>query len=576
MCGIIALAGKNTKKISDEKIQAMLAYIEKRGPDDRGFERAGDAVIGMNRLAIVDLSPAGHQPMKDNEGPYTIVFNGEIYGYKDLRAELERKGHAFRSHSDTEVILKAYAEYGEACLDRLDGMFAFAIWDDQKKQLFVARDRFGKKPFYYTFVDGVFIAASETKAIFASGLVKGSIDKAAIAEYLRLGYIPPYRTVYSNIGTLPPAHAGIVKDGTIKTWRYWRLEKKPISPTYKEAKAEIKRLFAKAVEKRMVADVEVGSLLSGGIDSTIVTLEAQKHMDRPIKTFSVGYGSTKDELPYAKTVSDKIGTDHHTLVAAEPSLKELEEVIAYFDEPHADSSDFPQHLVSKLAGSKVKVALTGDGADELFMGYGWYQKHWHTPLPQRLFRTKFGSYKRATEVFSPSEIHTLVKTVPELDRTYELASLAGANGGIAKINAFDLNIYLPGQLLTKVDRTSMMHSLEVRSPFLDTELAEYVYNLPAEFKLSKNENKIILKDILAEVFPKEFVYRRKQGFGAPMKEWLKDSAVKKRMADVLADASHPLFNYVDRAKAAKVTGEYRIWTLLSLALWLELHKKDYE
>ncbi|HVY56173.1 MAG TPA: asparagine synthase (glutamine-hydrolyzing), partial [Thermodesulfobacteriota bacterium] len=366
MCGIIAIAGKNTDSIKDSSVEAMLTCIHKRGPDDKGFERAGDStsdstsgsILGMTRLAIVDLSPAGHQPMKDNEGPYTIVFNGEIYGYKDLRAELERKGHVFRSHSDTEVILKSYAEYGASCVDHIDGMFAFALWDDAKKELFIARDRFGKKPFYYAFHDGMFIAGSEIKTIFAAGLFKGIVDPGSIADYLRLGYIPPYKTIYSNVHTLPPAHAGIVKDGSLESRRYWQIEKKKTAASYGEAKAEIKRLFAKAVEKRMVADVEIGSLLSGGVDSTIVTLEAHKHMDRPIKTFSVGYGEAKDELSYAKAASEKIGTDHYTLAAEKPDLEALKEVIGYFDEPHADSSDFPQHLVSKLAASKVKVALT--------------------------------------------------------------------------------------------------------------------------------------------------------------------------------------------------------------------------
>lgn len=561
----------------------MLSCLSRRGPDDTGVERLPGAILGQTRLAIVDLSPAGHQPMKDNERPLTVVFNGEIYGYSETRKDLEARGHRFSSHSDTEVILKAYAEYGERCVDHLDGMFAFALWDDEKEQLFVARDRFGKKPFYYAWHESTFYAASEMKSLFATGLFKGQVDPGALDDFLRLLYMPPHRTVYANIHTLPPAHAGVVKDGALRSWRYWQLEKQPSAATYAEAKAEVRRLFDKAVEKRMIADVEVGSLLSGGVDSTMVTATAQRFSASPIKTFAVGYGAYRSELPYAEQAARQIGTDHYELVAPKADMQELRAVIEYFDEPHADSSDFPQALVSKLASSKVKVALSGDGADELFMGYGWYQKFWHTPRWKKIFRDPYSSYVRATEVFSGRERKKLLhaKRVPT---AFERTVVSRFADPFDKINAFDISVYLPGQLLSKVDRSGMMHSLEVRSPFLDTALAEYVFSLPRQFKLSASENKILLKDLLAETFPREFVYRRKQGFGAPIQEWMKEPDVRREILRLLSRDDHPMFAYIDKDEARKILASaeslgkgnaQKAWSLLCLALWFELHQKRH-
>ncbi|HVT75247.1 MAG TPA: asparagine synthase (glutamine-hydrolyzing) [Candidatus Paceibacterota bacterium] len=599
MCGIIAIAGQKTKDISDAQVGAMLLCLAQRGPDDKGFERLGSAedagaVVGQTRLSIVDLSPAGHQPMRDNTNPLTIVFNGEIYGYKGLCAELEKRGHRFSSQSDTEVILKAYAEYGRDCVQHIDGMFAFAIWDDVKKELFVARDQFGKKPLYYASIERtgkapLFVAASEIKSIFASGLVKGIVDPAALDDYLRLMYVPSYRTIYSNIHMLPPAHAGIVKDGSIETWRYWDLEKKKIDISYEDAKAKLKELLDAAVKKRMVADVEIGSLLSGGVDSTIVTLYAQKYSKTPVKTFSVGYEGTKDESAFALEASKKIGTDHYPLRVNADLADELEKIVAYMDEPHGDTSNFPQHLISGLAASKVKVALTGDGADELFMGYGWYQKHWHTPRwkPSRWFLNPFRTYRKATTIFGASERRALLKSrasgvTQRASAASEKLATAGISDPIGKINAFDLKIYLPGQLFAKIDRTSMMHSLEVRSPFLDTALAEFVYSLPTSFKLSKSKNKIILKDILAEVFPREFVDRRKQGFGAPVGTWLAQPKMK-ALVDSLFAEGNPAWRFLDRNASLRVSADFyktgenggKLWSLVCLLMWFNTHNKNH-
>ncbi|MEN9524275.1 MAG: hypothetical protein RL536_344 [Candidatus Parcubacteria bacterium] len=586
MCGIIVITGSRTSEVSDANMSMMLDSICSRGPDEKDFLRLGNTVLGQTRLAIVDIID-GHQPMRDNKHPYTIVFNGEIYGYKELRDKLEKLGHSFGTKSDTEVILKAYAEYGERCVEHLDGMFAFAIWDENKQQLFIARDRFGKKPFYYSSGGGVFFGASEIKALFEGKLTKGRIDDQSLDDYLRLGYIPPWKTIYSNVHTLPPAHAGIVKDQKLKTWRYWRLEKRrPGSQiSYDEAKTEIKRLLVDAVRKRMVADVEIGSLLSGGVDSTLITAYAQKCSPRPIKTFALGYGASKNELPFALEASRKIGTEHHTCVVDVNNLEELRKVIGYFDEPHADSSDFPQQLISKHAASKVKVALSGDGADELFMGYGWYQKYWHTPIYKRIFETPFSAYKKMTEIFREKERDELYLKKIQVDRKIESAMVEMSSDPFDKINKCDLGIYLPGQLLVKVDRASMMHSLEVRCPFLDTALAEFVYNLPNEFKMDKNNSKIILKDILCEIMPKEFVRRRKQGFGAPLQNWFREEGVKKELSRITKDGHHPVYSYLKKEAVCAIfldtdsqnkTSIQKAWVLLCLCIWFELHQKYHE
>lgn len=578
MCGIIAI--KKDGGLSPEIANKMLSTLSKRGPDDRGILHAGDTTLGQTRLAIVDIK-GGRQPMRDNSLPLSIVFNGEIYGYKELKKTLEAKGHRFSTESDTEVILKSYTEYGRDCVRHLDGMFAFVILDERTNELFMARDRFGKKPLYYAWVGDIFLSASEIKAIFESGLMRGDIDKDALADYLRLGYIPPHKTVYKNIFTLPPAHASTVKDGKINIFRYWNLEKTKLKISPEEAKSEIKRLFDEAVQKRMVADVEIGTLLSGGVDSTLVTHYAQKYSKSPIKTFSVYYDSGKSEQKFVERASQKIGTRHFSLQIGSELANELEKIIAYMDEPHADSSNFPQSMISALASSKVKVAMTGDGADELFMGYGWYQKHWNTPRwrPKRWFGNPFSAYKKTVEIFNEQEIHDLLGTRTKED-IFE-KTVADIKNPIEKINSFDLNFYLPGQLLYKIDRTSMMNSLEVRSPFLDTHLAEFVYNLPPELKISKTENKIILKEILAEIFPKEFVYRRKQGFGAPIASWLKENKML-MMTDSLLSDNPSFHSFISKEKALEIRdrfergergAEQKLWALLCLALWLKKHEE---
>jgi len=586
MCGIFGITGEKVKSYTDESLKSALNSLSKRGYDDSGILKFNKCVLGQTRLSIIDIS-GGHQPMKDNQKNIAITFNGEIYNFKELRSILIKKGYAFFTNSDTEVILKTYREYRNECPKYLDGMFAFAIWDEEKQSLFLARDRFGKKPLYYAFDNsGSLYVASEIKALLAIG-IRGEINYEAIDNYLTLMYIPPWKSVYKNICTLPPAHSAIFSNGKLTITKYWSLSDKPISASYEEAKQTIKELFKASVKKRMVADVEIGALLSGGVDSTLVCAYAQKFSSHPLKTFSVGYEDYINELPYAEEASKKIGTDHHTLQAKSDLIHELERVIEYMDEPHADSSDFPQHLVSQLAASKVKVALSGDGADELFMGYGWYWKYWNTRkitrLKNALFSNPFKEYIKYISIFSKNERQNLWKNFDVVNE--DIISDAPKelrNNGVQKINIFDLTTYLPGLLLTKADRTSMMHSMEVRSPFLDHRLAEYVYNLPIEYKMDKKSGKIILKDILSEIMPKEFVYRRKQGFGAPIAAWLKTKRMQEFVHEKLGNNAR-IYEFLKKSEVQRyisefyekdnITAQQKIWSLLCLELWLQKHQK---
>jgi len=590
MCGIIGIQGKNKQKYSKENINSTLDSLSKRGPNDKGIIEFPDCILGQTRLSIIDLS-GGHQPMRDNKRDMAITFNGEIYNYRELKKDLESKGYALSTNSDTEVILKAYQEYGDECPKHLNGMFAFVIWDDEKKLLFMARDRFGKKPLYYALDDqGNFIFASEIKAIFASGKIKGIVDYKAIDNYLTLMYIPPWKTVYKNIKVIPPASSAVFKDGSLKISRYWQLEKRSILVPYSEAKEEVRRLLAESVKKRMIADVEIGSFLSGGVDSTLITTIAQSLSKTPIKTFSVGYQNYINELPFATEAAQKIGTDHHTLQAKDDMVQELETAIKYFDEPHADSSDFPQYLLSRFTAKKVKVALSGDGADELFLGYGWYMRHknlsYRAHFKEKVFMSPFAGYLNAVQVFTPRERTLLWKKRAYVNKNFISEEVATSKlSSVEKINLFDLTTYLPGQLLVKADRMGMMNSLEVRSPFLDYQLAEFVYSLPDNYKTNNTIFKHILKDILDETMPHEFVHRRKQGFGAPVKIWLRKNAFKDEVYTKLYNSNADIYSMMNERFVKKmiddfyITGNdrynYKIWVLYCLELWFNSHKQYF-
>lgn len=588
MCGILAKTGQ---KSQPQTIRAALETLAHRGPDDFGALSYEGCTLGHTRLSIIDITSNGHQPMKNKDEPVAISFNGEIYNYHELKNDLKKKGYKFNTSSDTEVILKTYLAYGEQCVQYLDGMFAFVIWDERTQKLFIARDRFGKKPLYYAFDEhNEIVVASEIKALVAMG-IRPKIDPAGIDAYLAFMYSPPWRTIYKNIFPLPPASYGIFKDGTLDIKRYWILKKEPMHTSYEEAKNHTRELLTQAIKKRILtADVEIGAFLSGGVDSTLITAYAQHFIDHPIKTFSVGYDGPTSEIAFAKQAADTIGTNHKEFHVSCDNIEILERVMEYFDEPHADSANLAQYILSEHAAHDVKVALAGDGGDELFLGYGWYHSYWNRPKLASLkniltFATPHSEHLRSITQFSRSERRKLFITPPQKEVDMNHYAHGQKSAGIEKINYFDITTYLPGQLLSKVDQMSMRHSLEVRCPFLDYKLAEYVYNLPIEFKTNKKTGKIILKDILAEIMPREFVDRKKQGFGAPVRRWLETPKMKAYALKTLGQDAfiYTILNktkverYIQRAYSGTNSKQYyQVWIILCLELWLKKHQGFYE
>ncbi|HKQ62616.1 MAG TPA: asparagine synthase (glutamine-hydrolyzing) [Candidatus Polarisedimenticolaceae bacterium] len=582
MCGIAGIVGRDLADVDPASCEAMLATLRRRGPDDRGTLAFPHCILLHTRLSILDLATGG-QPMRDARRNVAITFNGEIYNFQEVKRELAARGHEFATRSDTEVILKAYLEYGSDCPQHLDGMFAFGIWDEERQTLLLARDRFGKKPLYWAHdAAGNLLFASEIKTLLASGRIAGQLDYGAVDAYLRLTYVPPARTVYRDVHVVRPAETLTLAGGALRRRSYWSLERRPLHLGRDEARERLRALLDDAVRKRMVADVEIGALLSGGVDSTIVTDYAQRSTTRPIKTFSVGYGDYINELPYSQAAAERIGTDHTTLQVGGAELADdLQAVAAYFDEPHADSSNVSQFLVSRLARTRVKVALCGDGGDEVFLGYPWY---WHHRTQGRAFRLRqallsspFRDYVQGLQLFGPQQRRALWGGEPPDDAELLEPALRGRFGGVERINRFDLTVYLPGQLLVKADRAGMMNSLEVRSPLLDHRLAEFAFNLPLEYKTDGANGKLLLKQLLAELLPAEFVHRKKQGFGAPVRDWLK-TICRPLVHDLLAASDARVHGFLERGGVAPMIERFyttddasdygRIWVLLCLELWL--------
>ncbi|MEK7628434.1 MAG: asparagine synthase (glutamine-hydrolyzing) [Patescibacteria group bacterium] len=586
MCGIIGIVG-HERDSREKAIAGALPTLGKRGPDDSAVATFQNATFGHTRLSIIDLT-SGAQPMKDNARDLTITFNGEIFNYKELRNTLEKSGHRFSTTSDTEVILKAYSEYGDACPRYLDGQFAFAIWDNPKSRLFLARDRFGEKPLFYSHAHDAFLFSSEIKALLATGLVEKTLDRVSFDNYLALYFIPPWRSAYKNITPLLPAHTAVFENGRLTTTRYWKLTRKENTSSYNDAADYIRDMLTKSAQSRMVADVEVGVFLSGGIDSSIVTALAQKTAGRKLKSFSAGFDEHINELPYAREVALHVGSDHYER-NIQVSLEDIRETTRYYDEPLGDSSNIPTALISKLAREKVKVVLSGDGGDELFFGYGHYRAHWHLPKVKKIVSlllryTPDTLYKRShLSMFSLRERTKLAldSSHIENDLTAHL-DLSEAETPLQKICLLDMYLKLPGDMLTKVDRSSMMHSLEVRSPFLNHKLAEFAFNLPDDYKTTRTQGKIILETACGDFLPKSVFTRKKQGFGAPVKHWLKEKPVQALVTELFKDPRTAfLFNadvlrgHIDAFYSGNDSLSYKTWMLFALELWMREHGDGY-
>jgi asparagine synthase (glutamine-hydrolysing) len=607
MCGIGAIFGARPDAPA-EAIKRMTGALQHRGPDAQTWERLEGADLGHARLSIIDLV-GGSQPMSDESGRYWILSNGELYNYRELRARLVEDGHRFRTQSDTEVILAAYRQWGPRCLDRFRGMFAFAIWDATERELFAARDLFGEKPLYYANApDGALVLASEIKAIAASGLVQPALDRAGIDAYLGFGYSPPDRTVYENVMTLPPAHYLLWRPGhDVRLTRYWNPAFATRAISMEDARERLRALVGQAVQRQMVADVPVGAFLSGGHDSSTIVALMQQQSTRPVMTFSVGFGDLINELPYARQVADRYRTEHHAIDLRAPPVAELLERMAdVYDEPFRDPSHVPTYLVAQHASRYVKVALSGDGADELFGGYAWYPAlvgstrlpgSLPTWLALRLVGTllrnrwqRLTLYTRAVERVRrwPDLWSRHVNTRLDLTEAQRHALWGGVEGyrpfvpgeyyrpgpeavGMDAVLHYDLLSFLAGDILVKVDRAAMAHGLETRAPFLDRDLVEFALTLPFDMKVRAGETKVLFKHALQDLWPPDIRSRAKQGFAAPYKIWLGLPDVQAILRRVFAQGSALRALLPGLPAGVPHERSYPTWNLMTLGLWLERH-----
>ncbi len=566
MCGICGILDYHNRVGNYENsLRRICAAMKHRGPDDEGLyvsQKLNPRVgLGHRRLKIIDLSAAGSQPMCNEDKSIWIVFNGEIYNYKDLRKDLESNGHIFRSNTDTETIIHLYEEYGKDCLKFLRGMFAFAVWDEKKQVLLLARDRVGKKPLLYSYNDGIFCFASEFMGLLEGGLIKKEINYEAINYYLTFGYIPSPLSIYKNVFKLPPAHRLILENGKIHIERYWQLDYLPkISISEEDAAGEILRLLREAVKIRLYSDVPLGAFLSGGIDSSAVVALMSELSEKKVKTFSIGFEDKDyDELKFARNIADRFNTEHNEFIVRPNALEILPLLVERYGEPYADSSCVPTYYVAQQTKQFVTVALNGDGGDELFAGYERYRAMLASQMIPGFIRkaiagitpaipdspnpkNKARRIKRFLNAASLPALQRYIKWVGIFDdklkkdlysdRFCELISqeepLKYMRGflensrGMALIDSLvftDTMTYLPEDLLVKVDITSMANSLEARSPFLDHVLMEFAAKLPAEYKIKRFVKKHILKKAVKNLIPSENIHRTKMGFGVPVGEW---------------------------------------------------------
>jgi asparagine synthase (glutamine-hydrolysing) len=625
MCGITGKIYFNNNTVSEADILTMNEKILHRGPDDGGVYISPDKKIGLGhrRLSIIDLSLLGHQPM-NYLNRYWIVFNGEIYNFQEKRDLLEKEGYKFKSHSDTEIIMALYDKFGKKCLNHLRGMFAFAIYDEQEKTIFCARDRVGKKPFKYYLNNNVFIFASELKAILTQKEYKKEPDYTAIHHYLTLQYCPAPLTGFKNIKKLEPAHYLFInlRNGKIEKEKYWKLDySKKLDLPENEWKKRIMKKLEECVKLRMISDVPLGAFLSGGIDSSAVVALMSKLSDKPVKTFSIGFEEEKyNELKYARIIADKFKTDHKEFIVKPDAIEMLPKLVYQYEEPYADSSALPTYYVSKMTRDFVTVALNGDGGDENFAGYSrysafkfslWYEKflplHNLFILPiskflaktikntffERIYRfsqTLAENYKHRylayTAYFTNNQKADLY--TPEFRNkvwqynTYDLIGTkfdeAGTKNKMDQTLYADFSTYLPEDLLAKVDIDTMFVALEGRSPFLDHELLELTAQIPFDLKIKGlNNKKYILKEALRNLMPNEVMFRPKMGFGVPIERWFRGQ-LKQYTHDILLSEksiNRGLFkkeyieNLLDEHNNTKVNHSPKIWALLTLELWLE-------
>jgi asparagine synthase (glutamine-hydrolysing) len=594
--------------------------------------------LGMRRLSIIDLH-TGDQPVFSEDKAVIVMMNGELYNYREVREDLERKGHKFVTKSDTEILPHLYQEYGEDLLDHVNGMFAFSLWDTRKKKLIIARDRFGEKPLYYSVFDGKLLWASEPKAILAHPSVKPELNLDALRQYLSYDYVPAPHSIYKGISKLPAAHVMVVENGEVRTRRYWNMcwsgsggsldanGSSPAKPqsrkgSLKERSNELRELLSDAVRMRLVADVPLGVLLSGGIDSSTVAAFAMRHATETVKTFSIGFTEDSfDESKYARQVAKHLGTDHHEEILSVSKAAELiEDIGTWLDEPLSDGSLIPTYLLSRFVRKHVTVALGGDGGDELFAGYPMYYGHKVADLYKKVpgfvrsgmiepavrmlpVSTKNLSFEyRAKRFVRSSTYDTITRhhswfgsfTLDEQKHLLtddvlsqsngdiyadarELLKLCDATNEIEQMQFLDINFYMAEDILTKVDRAAMSVSLETRAPFLDPRVGEFAASLPLEYKLRGSEGKFILKRAVEGLLPVDILYRPKKGFGIPIAAWLNgqlnplmhDLLDKKRLDEQGLFNSGYVQTLITEHENGTASHHKQLWTLLVFQLWYD-------
>ncbi|HZP64087.1 MAG TPA: asparagine synthase (glutamine-hydrolyzing) [Terriglobales bacterium] len=615
MCGIAGVIGRPGEHIDSTDVGRMCQTIVHRGPDDEGIYCHDQAGLGMRRLSIIDVS-GGHQPIHNEDKTIWVVYNGEIYNFAELREGLEHRGHLFYTHSDTEVIVHLYEEMGADCVTKLRGMFAIALYDERRKALLLARDRLGKKPLHYAVSNGRLFFGSEIKTILAVAPELAEVDREAILQYFYFGYIPDPRTAFTGIKKLPPGHLLEYSAGQVNVRQYWDV------PQYGTAKPQpeeecldqLELLLADAVRMRLISEVPLGALLSGGVDSSLVVALMARASSRPVKTFSIGFAHQDfDEAPYARAVAERFGTEHHELIV-EPNIQEtLDTLSRSLEEPFGDSSMIPTYHVCKMARQYVTVALTGDGGDELFAGYDRYvvqlgrerfkriprwiadnfRQHIYGSLPPGTYGRRF--------LFSASlglrdRYIDDVAHLPALDRERYLFSddllawadhatptsqfqnyydQAPANDALSRLMYLDTKTYLTADVLAKVDRMSMANSLEVRCPILDHVFVEHAASLPSSWKL-RGQKKYILKKLAERVgVPSTVLHRPKQGFAMPLSHWWRNE-LKDGMLHLLLEPRTLQRGYFKPKAVARLVDEHvrgrrdrsaQLWMLLILELW---------
>ena len=619
MCGIAGFVepSRTTSPFRPDESRAlvhrMCDVIRHRGPDDEGVWVDEGVALGMRRLSIIDLS-TGHQPIHNEDRTVWIVFNGEIYNFRELRLELEGAGHRFYTSTDTEVIVHAYEQWGKGAISRLRGMFGLAIWDTRSRTLLVARDRVGIKPLYYATTQGRLYFGSELKSLLEAPDLPRDLDAAALDHYLSFLYTPRDGSIFKSVRKLPPGHLMTWADGRLEIEQYWQM---PATETFagseEEAVHQLRAVLSDAVRSHMISDVPLGAFLSGGVDSSLVVGLMSELSSARVKTFSIGFDEPAfDELEHARRVADHFGTDHHEFVVQPDGVSILDRLIAHFDEPFADSSAIPTWYVSEMARRHVTVVLSGDGGDELFGGYDRYLPHPRVAafdrfspralrrlaafaadrLPhgargknflRHVGRNEQGRYLDAIRFFGADEKPALL--TPELRRAIDgpdaetrmarhFARLAPLPWP-SQMMRFDAETYLPEDILTKVDRMSMAHSIESRVPLLDNDVIAFAASLPAAMKIKNGRRKHVLKEVAATLLPRDIIDRKKQGFGVPLGAWFRGH-LRELFADTLLSPTAMQRGYFQPAFVNRIVTEHlkgtrdhtlRLWQLLVFERW---------